>query len=31
MKTEEIYNEWQSLLPLSPEQEELLRNKFTTE
>ena len=31
MKTEEIYNEWQSLLPLSGEQEELLRNKFTTE
>ena len=31
MKTVEIYNEWQSLLPLSPKQEELLRNKFTAE
>lgn len=31
METVEIYNEWQSLLPLSPKQEELLRNKFTAE
>lgn len=31
MNTEEIYNEWQSLLPLSERQEKLLRNKFTAE
>jgi len=31
MKIEEIYKEWQSVQPLSKEQEDLLRNKFTTE
>ena len=31
MKMEEIYNEWKALFPLSKEQTELLRNKFTTE
>lgn len=31
MKIEEIYNEWKALFPLSKEQTELLRNKFTTE
>lgn len=31
MKTEELYNEWQSLQPLSKEQEDLMRNKFTLE
>jgi len=31
MKIEEIYNEWQSLQPLSNKQEALLRDKFTAE
>lgn len=31
MKIEEIYKEWQSVQPLSKEQEDLLRNKFTAE
>lgn len=31
MSPEESYNEWMSLQPLSKKQEELLRNKFTTE
>ena len=31
MKTEEIYNVWKALFPLSKEQTELLRIKFTTE
>ena len=31
MKIDDIYKEWLSLQPLSTEQEDLLRNKFTTE